>query len=104
MSILNCYLAAEKELDGKPFTVCTVGTWFYVGVGMVEREDNPNELKDSAAHLYDEFHNGKDKSERGATLEELRELPSNGGISIIPKTKDAFIRVEDWESTTHKGV
>ena len=94
MSILECRLAAEKEMDGKPFTVCEVGTWFYVSIGMLR--EKPDELRKNAARLYDEFQNGKDKTERGATLEELKELPSNGGIDIIPKTKDAFIKVEDW--------
>jgi len=94
MSILECRLAAEKEKDGKPFTVCEVETWFYISVGMLEKR--PDELKANAVRLYDSFHNGKDKSERGATLKELKALPSNGEIRIIPKTKDCFIRVKEW--------
>lgn len=99
MSILECCLAAEKEKDGKPFTVCDVETWFYVGVGMLENGDHPHQLKVNATRLYDAFHNGEDKSERGATLEELRHIPSNGGIRIIPKTKDRFVKVQDWGKT-----
>jgi hypothetical protein len=95
MSILECSLAAEKEMDGKPFTVCTVSTWFYVGVGMVEGK--PNQVEPEAARLYDAFGDGKDSSERGVTLEELKGIASNGGIRIIPKTKDGFIRVAEWE-------
>lgn len=98
MSILECCLAAEKEKDGKPFTVCTVSTWFYVGVGMVE--DKPEQYKEEAKRLYDMFGDGKDKSEKGVTLEELSDIPSNGGIRIIPKSKDAFIRLNDWKLQT----
>jgi hypothetical protein len=94
MSILECYLAAEKEKDGKPFTVCDVETWFYVNVGMLK--DSPDGLKEGAASLYDQFGNGKDKTERGVTLRGLKRMHSNGGISIIPKTKDRFIKVNDW--------
>ena len=94
MSILECCLAAEKERDGKPFTVCTVGTWYYISLGMLEGK--PKELKDNAKRLYNMFGNGKDKSERGVTLKELRKIPSNGGIRIIPKSKDQFIKLEDW--------
>lgn len=97
MSILECRLAAEKEMDGKPFTVCEVDTWFYVAIGMVE-EMRETITKENAMQLYDAFGNGKDKTERGITLEELKTLPSNGGIRIIPKTKDKFVRVQDWET------
>ena len=100
MSILECRLAAEKPMDGKPFTVCEVGTWFYVEVGMLKKkcedEGSDKQLKECAADLFDAFGTGKDKTERGATLEELKVLPSNGSIAIIPKTKDDFIKVEDW--------
>lgn len=95
MSILRCYLAAEKEKDGKPFTVCDVETWFYVGVGMMK--DDPEELKAEAARLYDVFGNGEDKTERGVTLAELQEMPSNGGIRVIPKTRDGFIKLGEWK-------
>lgn len=94
MSILECCLAAEKSKDGKPFTVCDVETWFYVGIGMLK--NNLENLKNNAARLYNEFHNGKDKSERGVTLEELKQIPSNGGICIIPKAKDKFVKLEEW--------
>jgi hypothetical protein len=94
MSILECYLAAEKEKDGKPFTVCDVDTWFYVGVGMLK--DDPDALSDEAARLYNLFHNSKDKTERGITLLRLKRLKSNGGIRIIPKTRDRFVKVADW--------
>jgi hypothetical protein len=50
------------------------------------------------ARLFDLFGTGQDKSERGATLQELLDMPSNGGISIIPKTKDDFIKAEDWKA------
>lgn len=93
MSILECRLAAEKEMNGKPFTVCEVSTWFYINVDFEKKE----EVKREAEKLYDQFGNGKDKSERGITLEELRELPSNGGPFIIPKSKDAFIYVKNWK-------
>jgi len=100
MSILEARLAAEKEMDGKPFTVCEVGTWFYVS--LYEAEHTSEEcLKDNAKNLYDAFGNGKDETERGATLDELLSMKSNGGIRIIPKTKDAFIRVKEWEEYQH---
>jgi len=95
MSILECCLAAEKAKDGKPFTVCGVDTWFYVSIGILQLRDRI-QLKDNAARLYDAFHNGKDESERGVTLEELKQIPSNGGIRIIPKTRDKFVRLDDW--------
>jgi len=95
MSILECYLAAEKEKDGKPFTVCTVGTWYYVGIHMLK--DKPSQLIENAKRLYDLFGSGEDKSERGVTLRELKEMPSNGGISIIPKSKDRFVELERWK-------
>jgi hypothetical protein len=94
MSIPECRLAAEKEMDGKPFTVCEVGTWYYIGVYTLKKEE---EIKSNAEKIYDLFGNGEDKSERGITLEELKKLPSNGGICIIPKSKDAFIKLEDWK-------
>lgn len=97
MSILECRLAAEKEKDGKPFTVCEVDTWFYVGVGMLK--DDPDALRDEAARLYDLFGNGTDKTERGITLRGLRRMKSNGGIRIIPKTRDAFVKVANWEKS-----
>jgi hypothetical protein len=93
MSILECRLAAEKEMDGKPFTVCEVNTWFYVEIFTLKKE----EIKKAAESLYDQFGNGRDESERGITLEELKELPSNGGISIIPKSKNRFVKAEDWQ-------
>lgn len=96
MSILECCLAAEKEKDGKPFTVCTVSTWFYLGIHML-KDKPPKQLVENAKRLYDAFGNGKDESERGVTLEELNEIDSNGGIRIIPKSKDRFIRMGDWE-------
>ena len=98
MSTLDCYLAAEKPMDGKPFTVCLVGTWFYISLALV-RDEGQKHVRENAARLFDEFHDGVDKSERGATLEELQDLEpkSNGGVRIIPKTKDAFINVEDWK-------
>lgn len=97
MSILECRLAAEKECDGKPFTVCEVSTWFYVTVAMLM--DMPVDyIAREIARLFDLFGTGQDKSERGATLQELLDMPSNGGISIIPKTKDDFIKAEDWKA------
>ena len=99
MSILECSLAAEKSKDGKPFTVCDVGTWFYVSVCMLEND--PEGLKENAERLYDAFHDGKDKSERGVTLDELKQINSNGGIRIIPKTKDRFVRLSEWEDYTN---
>lgn len=96
MSILECYLAAEKPKDGKPFTVCDVETWFYIGIGMLK--GNLENFKNNAARLYNEFHSGKDKSERGVTLEELKQIPSNGEICIIPKAKDNFVRLKEWRS------
>jgi hypothetical protein len=98
MSILECSLAAEKEMDGKPFTICNVGTWWYVELHMLKQErDGASKLKVEAERLYDLFGNGKDSSERGITLAELKEVASNGGISIIPKTKDDFIDIKDWK-------
>ena len=94
MSILECCLAAEKPKDGKPFTVCDVATWFYVSLGMLKGK--PNQIKENAARLFNAFHDGKDSSEKGVTLEELKTIPSNGGIRIIPKTKDAFINLDNW--------
>ena len=96
MSILECRLAAEKEMDGKPFTVCEMSTWFGLKVGMIKRMTYAD-VERNASGLYDQFGNGKDKTERGVTFEELKELPSNGGIYIIPKTKDDFIEVDDWK-------
>jgi hypothetical protein len=96
MSILECRLAAEKEKNGKPFTVCEVGTWFYLEIGMMELDPKVGNIKENAAKLYDEFGNGKDKTERGVTLRGLKRMKSNGGIRIIPKTKDRFVKVADW--------
>ena len=95
MSILECRLAAEKEKDGKPFTVCEVSTWFYFGVSMLK--DMPAALREEAASLYEQFGNGMDKTERGITLRGLKRMRSNGGIRIIPKTKDRFVKVKDWK-------
>jgi hypothetical protein len=103
MSILECSLAVEREMGGKPFTVCTVETWFYIGVGMLEHK-KPDQLKAEAARLYDTFGDGKDSSERGVTLEELKEIASNGGIRIIPKTKDGFIRMDEWEKKLEQST
>lgn len=91
MSYLNCYLAAEKEKDGKPFTVCIVDTYFNVGVHMLKEKDK----KTQAKALYKQFGTGKDKSERGVTMEELLPLSkeSNGGIYLIPKSADKFVKI-----------
>jgi hypothetical protein len=97
MSIAECCLAVEKPKDGKPFTVCEVNTWFYVGIHMLK--DEPEELKKNAERLYNLFGGGKDESEKGATLEKLKEMPSNGSLCIIPKSKDKFVKVEDWAAT-----
>ncbi|RPI54305.1 MAG: hypothetical protein EHM49_03330 [Deltaproteobacteria bacterium] len=95
MSILKCYLAAEKEKDGKPFTVCDVGTWFYLEIGMLE-STAPEDIPINAKLLYDSFGSGKDKTERGVTFHGLKRMKSNGGIRIIPKTKDRFVKMADW--------
>jgi hypothetical protein len=96
MSILDCSLAIEKESDGKPFTVCSVGTWFYVGVSMARKDMSKEKFVSECERIYNSFGTGEDKSERGATLKELKVLDSNGGIDIIPKTKNNFIPVEKW--------
>jgi hypothetical protein len=96
MSIIECRLAVEKECDGKPFTVCEVGTWFYVELSML-RSGYPDKEASAARKLFDAFGTGSDKTERGATLEELKALPSNGMINIIPKTADKFIAVSKWK-------
>ena len=101
MSILECRLAAQKEKDGKPFTVCEVETWFYAGLSMATHE-LPSNVKKAAKHLYDQFGNGKDKSERGATLDELLLLPSNGGLMIIPSTADNFVPVTKWKEMNNE--
>jgi hypothetical protein len=98
MSILENYLAVEKEMDGKPFTVCDVGTWWQVSLGIM-RKEHPDLVAKEAARLYGMFGSGEDKSERGITLEELKKLPSNGTIQIIPKTQDDFIPVDEWEES-----
>jgi len=97
MSILNCYLAAEKKKDGKPFIVCEVGTWYYVSVHMARADlKDTNKFNEEMKRIYNLFDNGKDHTERGVTLEELKELKSNGGISIISKNKYKLIKTEDW--------
>ncbi len=111
MSILECRLAAEKEKDGKPFTVCEVSTWFYLGLGLaIDKKDrkgntiyregsfvkDKKKVRKEAKFLYKQFGNSKDKSERGITLEELKKLPSNGGIDIITKEMNNFIDVKKW--------
>lgn len=95
MSFLDCYLAAEKPMNGKPFTVTLVDTWYYIAVFMA-RDDGL--ITKNAERIYDAFQSDKDENEKGATLEELKELSliSNGGICIIPKTKDEFINVNKW--------
>lgn len=96
MSILESYLAIEKEKDGKPFIVCDVGTWFYLGVSPKEHQEK------DAKRLYNLFDKGKDKSERPITFNELKKLESNGGICIIPKEKDVFVNVLNWEDYAEK--
>lgn len=95
MSLLECYLAAEIPRDGKPFTVTKVSTWYYIAVSMARSEGI---LKENAERIYNAFLSDGDKNEEGATLNELRELSlvSNGGIRIIPKTKDDFIHIDEW--------
>lgn len=84
MSMLTCYLAATKEKDGKPFTICEIDTWFNLQMEMIQEK----EKKKTIINLYSQFGNGKDKTERGATLEEIEELSknSNGGIVCITET------------------
>lgn len=91
MSMLNCYFAVEKPFDGKPFTVCEVGTWFNINVFMLK--DDIRRL--NAERLFKLTGTGKDKTERGVTREELNQLIplSNGGIYLIPKTADNFIKI-----------
>ena len=98
MSLLMCYLACEKELDGKPFTVCEVSTWYWIECHMAKKELSKKKWKEQMTRLYDLFHIGNDKTERGVTLSELKELDhkSNGGIRILPKTKEDLIRIKDW--------
>ena len=95
MSILDCKLAIEKESNGKPFLICDVDTWFYLSVDMIK---NKKKIKSEAQRLYHLFGTGIDKSEKPITLEELKNTPSNGGIRIIPKTKDKFIKIEHWKT------
>ena len=84
MSMLNCYLAAEKEKDGKEFTICEVSTYFNVQIAMIPK----NEKKKVLSDLYSQFGSGEDKTEKGATLKEIEKLSSksNGGIYCITKT------------------
>ena len=95
MSMLNCYLAAEKETNNLPFTVCEVSTWFGLEVHML-RDREKGLIKKEAHRLYKLFGIGGDKTERGISWEDLKTLvsESNGGIYYIPKGADSFLRVQ----------
>ena len=99
MSMLMCYLAVEKPKDGKKFTVCEVGTWFYLEAFFMKTEDFKR-YKEELKRLYNLFGNGEDKTEKGISLADLKKLSkkSNGGIYIIPKESDKLISINDWKS------
>lgn len=89
MSLLMCYLAVEKPLDDKPYTICETVTWFSIEVAIV-LESNPKALEEGLKQLYAATHNCMDKTERGVTYEEIQALipESNGGIYLITKDAD----------------
>lgn len=93
MSILECRLAANKPMDGKPFTVCELDTWDVISIIASLNGNFPALQRTMLREIYDQF-NG-DTNERGVTLDELMSMKSNGGMYIVTELGHLVCPV-DW--------
>lgn len=106
MSLLKCMLAIENQ-NGENFTVCEVSTWFnmeiLIAITEYSNKKGPvlNDTKKEAIaiDLYNQFGKNDDKTERIVNLAELRKLETQSNeLFIIPKTKNRFVLVNEWEA------
>lgn len=83
------FIAVDKPKDGKPYTVAMVGTSLIMQIALCK---NKKALEKGLIDLYGQFQNGKDKSEKGATLEEIEKLEADG-VDILTK-EGKLIRIK----------
>ena len=76
------YLVANKPLNGKPFTSCSISTGWVVTLSILRQTDAEAE-KEQVPKMFDMFHDGIDDSEQECNISDVIALLKRSDVTYF---------------------